>query len=46
MVITLEANDFLTPTQQITNKVEYIKMSMVDANGNETRDHISTQRIM
>ena len=42
MVITLEANDFLTPTQQITNKVEYIKMSMVDANGNETRPYINT----
>ena len=42
LIIQLEANDFLTPTQTVTNKVKYIKMSFKDVNGELTRPYINT----
>ena len=42
LIIELTAEDFSSPTQTITNKVKYIKMSSEDANGNETRPYIET----
>jgi hypothetical protein len=42
LIVALEANNFSTPTQTVSNKVKYIKMSFKDVNGELTRPYINT----
>ncbi|MDA8686391.1 hypothetical protein N9L94_05210 [Robiginitalea sp.] len=42
LIVALEANNFSTPIQTVTNKVKYIKMSFKDVNGELTRPYINT----
>ena len=42
LIVALEADNFSTPIQTVTNKVKYIKMSFKDVNGELTRPYINT----